>query len=269
MTKFTNSDFKAFLETEPLYKTVTFEKSFLTQEDFMINEIDSYCDQCEVSRPFQDMRRRGGGAGNNFVQEPKEKLIYHEFKCVSCKSAKRGYFVNQIVTDTIVTFEKVGEMPRQKLERDKQLEKFFADDSDNYHKAVVCIANGYGVAAFAYMRRIIENNIEKLLELISEEIASNDSDQGLIKSLSELRNESPMSDKIKIANKALPSYLKPDGLNPLGRLYQQLSEGVHSLPDDECLKKASSLKACIKFLISELSSRKHHRENFKSLINNM
>nr|WP_320125677.1 hypothetical protein [uncultured Shewanella sp.] len=269
MKDFSNHEFKAFLETEVLYKKVTFEKSFATQETFMINEIDSYCEQCESIRPFHDMRSRGGGAGNSFVQAPKERMIYHEFKCVSCKTEKRMYFVNQVVTDTNVTFEKVGEMPRQKLERDKLLEKFFVDDSDNYHKAVVCLANGYGVAAFAYMRRIIENNIEKLLELISEEVASNDSDQELMKSLSELRKESPMSDKIKIANKALPSYLKPDGLNPLGRLYQQLSEGVHSLPDDECLKKASSLKACIKFLISELSSRKHHRDNFNSLINNM
>lgn len=68
--------------------------------------------------------------------------------------------VNQIIDEDIVSFEKVGEMPRQKLERDKQLEKFFSDDADNYHKAVVCLANGYGVAAFAYMRRIIENNID-------------------------------------------------------------------------------------------------------------
>ena len=38
-----------------------------------------------------------------------------------------------------------------------------------------------------------------------------------------------MSEKIKVANTALPSHLKPDGLNPLGKLYQALSEGVHTL----------------------------------------
>jgi hypothetical protein len=269
MTKFTDAEFKFFLETEPLYKKASFEKALIAQDSFMIDEIDAFCEKCKSSRSFHDMRSRGGGARNTFVQPPKEKILYHQFTCVSCKEDKRMYFVNQVVTDKIVTFEKVGEMPRQKLERDKQLEKFFSDDSDNYHKAIVCLANGYGVAAFAYMRRIIENNIEKLLELISDEVYSIDAEPELVKSLSDLKKESPMSDKIKIANKALPTYLKPDGLNPLGRLYQQLSEGVHSLPDDECLKKANSLKACIKFLISELSSRKEHRNNFKSLISNM
>ena len=75
-----------------------------------------------------------------------------------------------------------------------------------------------------------------------------------------------MSEKIRVANLALPLHLQPDGLNPLGRLYQVLSEGVHSLSDDDCLKKARATSECLAFLVSELASRKEHRARFKSMV---
>ena len=75
-----------------------------------------------------------------------------------------------------------------------------------------------------------------------------------------------MSDKISVANRALPAYLQPDGLNPLGRLYQILSEGVHSMSDSDCLEKAKSIQVCLKYLISELGTRKTNSSSFKSMI---
>ena len=75
-----------------------------------------------------------------------------------------------------------------------------------------------------------------------------------------------MSEKIRVANLALPPHLKPDGLNPLGKLYQALSEGIHSLSDTECLERAKAIGECLTFLVSELASRKEHRARFKSLV---
>lgn len=75
-----------------------------------------------------------------------------------------------------------------------------------------------------------------------------------------------MSDKIKIANNAVPVHLRPNGLNPLGRLYQVLSDGVHTLSDEQCLNKAITLQECVKFLASELASRSEHREKFTSMV---
>ena len=75
-----------------------------------------------------------------------------------------------------------------------------------------------------------------------------------------------MNEKIKIANHALPEHLKPDGLNPLGRLYQVLSEGVHSLSDEQCLERAKVTSECLAFLVSELASSKEHRARFKNMV---
>jgi hypothetical protein len=132
----------------------------------------------------------------------------------------------------------------------------------SYEKALVCLANGYGIGAFAYFRRIVENNISELLDLLQEDAKATGAPPDILESISGLRKESPMKDKISIANKAVPSHLIVSGLNPLGRLYALLSDGVHGLSDEQCLEKAAVVKDCLRYLVSELATRKAHREQF-------
>ena len=256
---------KIFLETAPLYSWNEFKKPNINRSSLWIKEIDSFCQTCNQVRPFQDMRTRGGLTGME-LKALSTGTSYFQFSCASCGGNQHEYLIEQIVTDKTIKIQKYGERPRKKLERDPLLENFFAHDSEYYEKAVVCITNGYGIAAFAYMRRIIESNIHDLLSLIQEDVESSESESPVLVRLTELRAESPMSDKINIANHALPKYLIPSGLNPLGRLYKVLSEGVHSYNDEECLEKAKAIQDCIKYLINELATRKKNRDGFKSLI---
>jgi len=265
MEKISDKCIKDFLETAPLYSWKEFKKPDMNRSSLWIKEIDSFCETCNQLRPFQDMRPRGGGAGMAF-QALSTGTSYFQFSCASCRGNQHEYLVEQIVTDEKIKIQKYGERPRKKLERDPLLQNFFSHDSECYEKAVVCISNGYGIAAFAYMRRIIERNIHELLSLIQEDVEGSESESPVLAKLAELRTESPMSDKISIANHALPDYLIPSGLNPLGRLYKVLSEGVHNYDDGECLERAKAIQACTKYLISELAARKKNRESFKNLI---
>lgn len=268
MEVLTDKEIKLFLEEAPLYTWAEFKKPNANRSSIWINAIDSFCEKCGIVRPFHDMRSRGGGAGMA-VKALSTGTSYFEFTCVTCRKERHEYLVEQIVSDKTIKVQKYGQLPRKHLERDDILQKFFSDDSDNYEKAVVCLSHGYGIAAFAYLRRIVENNTLKLIDLVMDDVKSSESNPKITESLTELRKESPMSDKIKIANEALPEYLMPDGLNPLGRLYQVLSEGVHSLSDEECLHRANIVKECLKYLISELSSRKKNRTKFKSMIGSL
>jgi hypothetical protein len=265
MKELTDADIKAFLETAPLYSWREFKKPFANRSSLWISEIDAYCDVCEQLRPFQDLRSRGGGTGMAF-NALKSGTSYFTFSCVSCRKANREYLVEQVLDDENIRIQKYGELPRSKLVRNRVLQKFLKDDLDNYEKAIVCLSHEYGVAAFAYLRRIVENNINALLDLVQEDAQSSSSDKAILDALGDLRKDAPMSEKIKIANLALPTHLKPDGLNPLGRLYQVLSEGVHSLHDAECLQKAKETSDCLAFLVSELASRAEHRARFKNLV---
>ena len=264
----TDADIKSFLESAPLYSWRHFRKPQINRSSLSINEIDSYCDHCEQSRPFHDLRSRGGGAGT-LTPALKTGTSHFNFTCVSCRKSSRTYLVEQILDDETIKIQKYGELPRAKIPRDKTLQKFMKDDRDNYEKAVICLSHEYGVAAFAYFRRVVENNINRLLDLLQEDIQSSGGATETLEAIQSLRDASPMSEKIKIANLALPAHLQPDGLNPLGRLYQVLSEGVHSLSEDECLMKAKATSECLAFLVSELASRKEHRARFKSMVNQL
>lgn len=268
MEKFSDECIKEFLETAPLYLWKEFKKTDWNRTSLWINEIDSFCETCKQIRPFQDMRPRGSGAGMA-LQTLSTGTSCFQFRCVSCRGSEHEYLVEQVVTDETIKIQKYGERPRKQLERDPLLQKFFSHDSEYYEKALVCLANGYGVAAFVYMRRIIEKNIDELLLMIQEDIECTESESPILAKLAELKVSSPMSDRISIANTALPDYLIPSGLNPLGRLYKSLSEGVHSYDDSECLERAKTVQSCIKYLVSELAARKKNRDSFKSLIGSL
>jgi len=150
MDTLTDNHIKEFLENSPLYSWKEFKKPDFNRNSLWINEIDAYCETCRQHRPFQDLRSSGGGAGM-----PEKQLTtgqsFFQFICVSCRKEKHEYLVNQIVTDGIIKFQKYGELPRKHLDRDPILQKFFSNDKDNYKKAVICLANGYGIAAFVYI----------------------------------------------------------------------------------------------------------------------
>ena len=256
---------KNFLENASLYSWKTFSQPKKLRTSLWISEIDEFCEVCEQARPFHDLRPRGGLSGRNieYLKSGTSCLIY---TCVSCKNESHTFLVEQIVNDDIVKVQKYGQRPRKKIERDSKLQKFFKQDAEYYEKALISLNNGYGIAAFAYFRRIVEMNISNLLDLLVSDLNTEDTENPINLAIAELRKESPMSDKIKVANKALPEYLKPEGLNPLGKIYSLLIEGVHSLTDEECLDKAESLQACLSFLITELASRRRNRDKFKKMV---
>lgn len=269
LKELTDTDIKDFLEASALYTWRKFRYKETIRTSLKIREIDAYCDVCEQRRPFQDLRGGSSGSGGGMIPPLRSGTSYFNFSCVSCRKSHREYYVEHIIEDESIRFQKFGELPRAKLVRNRVLQKFLKDDLENYEKGTICLSHEYGVAAFAYFRRVVENNVNKLLELVEQDAQSSGGDQSMVDAINELRKNTPMSEKIKIANRALPLYLQPDGLNPLGRLYQLLSEGVHSLSDEECLAKAKAASECLTFLISELASRKEHRMQFKSLIGSL
>lgn len=253
---------KNFFENQPLYASISLPGEPWTYRAYKLKEIQAECPTCDASKPFHNV-------GNEDlvcqISHNSDLRIYTlEFKCVTCRDSSRRFWVKaHQINETSIEMQKIGQDPQKELPRSKELSKFFKKDKEDYNKAVICLAHGYGVAAFAYMRRIVEKNILSLLDLIAEDESVDD----VVKeALQNLRKESSMADKIKVANNALPGYLKSDGVNPLGAIYKILSEGVHSLPDEKCLEKANILQNCLLFMISELAAHKRNRENFKKSI---
>ena len=273
MEKLSDNLIKVFLETTRVHEEVVCQLPSVNRASIQIAQIDGTCNICGPSRPFKNTTNVDPVAEALISRGPRTKQntmstghTNFEFQCLTCKKESLLISVHHRVQEGTITLLKYGEFPRKPLARHVQLEKFFAEDSEYYEKAVVCLAQGYGIGAFCYFRRIVEKNIYRLLDLLKNELEVTDDNSVLLQNLEMLKDNTPMSNKIEIANHALPEYLVPSGLNPLGRLYGTLSEGVHSLTDEECLEKSVSIEACLEFLISELSSRKKNRDSFASRV---
>jgi len=259
-------ELKELLENKALYSKVQIKGgvTFASTTSIQLKEVIFECENCETTKPFHNLAKNSYVI--YFTGPIKSEEVMVEFECVSCNTSRKIFALSIENTgedkdNRFYFVTKFGEYPQKPLPQNRELSKFIKKDKADYNKAVVCLANGYGVAAFAYMRRIVEQNINDLLDLIKESV---DPGSDLINKINELKTTSPMSDRIKIANYALPDYLKPDGFNPLGQIYGLLSDGVHSLPDEKCLEKAKDLQVCLEFLISELAAHKKNREDFKN-----
>ena len=77
-------------------------------------------------------------------------------------------------------------------------------------------------------------------------------------------------EKIDLVKDLLPSILKPNGMNPLGVLHSELSEGLHAESDEACLENAQHIKSILTFLINQIiqskESAKGFTESMKSLL---
>ena len=157
MKTLSESGFKHFLENDSLYIWREFKVPG-PHETIVIREVDGLCQECGQTRPFQSV---GSDAGPEGVQiYPAYPTLHLKFECVSCQNERREYLVEKVETAETVKIHKYGELPKRKLDRNPRLQRFFKDDLDNYEKAVVCLSHEYGIGAFAYFRRIIENNIK-------------------------------------------------------------------------------------------------------------
>ena len=130
--------------------------------------------------------------------------------------------------------QKCGQYPEIEMMIDPDLEKSLpSDDLSLLKKAVRARSFNFGLAAVAYLRRVVENQIEPLIEKLLQNRKGNaDKVRAGVK---KARADRGFRKRLEIAGGILPDYLKPQGQNPLVHLYRFSSKGLHNLSEDDCL----------------------------------
>ena len=112
-------------------------------------------------------------------------------------------------------------------------------------------SQGLGIAAFAYYRRVIENQKNRLFDEIIRVSAKVGADPEILADLEKAKLEIQFSKAISEIKHGLLQVLLMNGHNPLGLLHSALSEGLHAQTDDQCLELATS----IRIVMTELAER--------------
>jgi hypothetical protein len=254
-----NEKLREFLEKKPLYSWQKFELPEYSTQFTNLFQIEMECPNCKRSRPFSD-RRSTGYLPTNSLPQLKSSIYSFRFECDSCSSSKYAFFIEVDIENGKI--RKVGQSPAWSINLDKDIDRFLEDDSDFFKKALMCESQGYGIAAFSYYRRVLENSIGKILENLRSILEMEGSSSENIEQIDRALKGIVMDERIKIAKDAIPNSLRPNGMNPLAIIYDTLSAGIHRLPEEECLKNSEYIRVALSYLIKTLSRQNEEQRAF-------
>ncbi|VEP14016.1 hypothetical protein H1P_2320001 [Hyella patelloides LEGE 07179] len=120
----------------------------------------------------------------------------------------------------------------------------------------------YGLGACAYMRRILENQVNSIIDLIIETKKQDNDPEESIKELISIKEGKVLDNKLKLAYKFVPQSIIVKGHNPLKLMYELLSDGVHGKSEDECTQTAFQLLSIFEYVIVELKRQQENKERF-------
>jgi hypothetical protein len=248
---------KVFLETYPLYRkfktTVPGQMSSLAKP-----RINMACPACKSSQTFAMTNEYWEGyAYMNFPSNG--NTVRAKYLCTHCQKCIREFLIRLSPDLTFMT--KVGQWPAWEIESDPLIEQMLGAHADHYKKGLVCESQSYGIGAFSYYRRIVEEIIDSLLDEIQALMAGED----LVRfkeALAKTKNTIVTQEKIDLVKDLLPPILRPDGMNPLGVLHSALSEGLHAESDDKCLEQAAVVREVLVFLVNQVHASKASAKSF-------
>jgi hypothetical protein len=193
------------------------------------------------------------------------------YKCRNCNREECRFFVWWYGRlETGYSFMKVGQYPpleeRIPTELEQQLR---GEDLEFYKRALRCRNFNFGIAALAYLRRVVENRMNDLLDLIAEAARQAGYGAEELKKLDQVKTSRVFDDKVSYAAAILPPALKPGNTNPFDLLHDLASGGLHSLSDSECIDVFDQSRTVFEHVFIELKVRetkdKHFLEGVKQL----
>ena len=153
------------------------------------------------------------------------------------------------------SFLKVGQYPPLEINPRPDLEtRLGPANTALYKRALICRSQNFGLAALAYLRRVVENQMNSLLDLVvSAATAASFHPEELAK-VEGIKKTGRFEAKAEFAAKILPPYLRPGGHNPLGVLTSLPSEGLHGKSEAECIDIFDRVQLVFEYLFRSLNA---------------
>jgi hypothetical protein len=285
--EFKNLTAEKLLSTFGLYQKTEIAECFATSLGFNGLIFKHFCAKDKTIETFTThiypqslfVQRPISGAGNcNDRSEismpkpmPQEYVQTYICTCFSCKQQQifitlRVYPDSKSKTGWYAL--KVGQYPAVEITPEKEILNFLEEkDKSFYKKALMCLSQGYGIGAFAYFRRVLENQIKKIIQdLIEAEVENYEKIKVIYENFEKSHQ---MSNLIENVGRFLPASFKLLGDNPLHLLYQQMSGGIHEFEEESCLEKSRNLDIIFKFLIKKINEEKSELKSVRKAMTDL
>lgn len=226
------------------------EQSYI--RDVSEPEIQIYCDDNACKKLMYFKCEYCFQTDEQYLGQWHERIFY--YRCKNCE------FTQKIIVARIQTNDKtpdgkamkIGEWPPFGPHVPPKVITIIGPDRDLFLMGRRAESQSMGIGAFAYYRRVVENQKNRILDEIIRVSIKINAPAETIEKIESAKKETHFSKSIDLIKDAMPPTLLIDGnQNPMTLLYKALSQGLHSKSDEECLESAKSIRV----VLTDLSER--------------
>lgn len=254
--------FKEFLESIPPYREIEISdlNIFNGILEIRSGKISSNYPDIEIECPICRGKRFFSKTDylSEFPNSDSSKTSGIVYTCKNCEEAQKIYTLKFIqLSEELKTrfipgkIMKVGEYPPFGDSIPSKVISLVGKERDFFLKGRRCENQSLGIGAYAYYRRIVENQKDKLIDEIIKVCNKLGKQEALIAELENAKIEIQFSKAVDSIKEELPTSLYIEGQNPLKLLHNAVSKGIHNMTDEECLQYAG----CIRIILFELTER--------------
>jgi len=258
--KYPEVTFKSFLEETPpdTYVYLTDLKMdgnlpYLETRDgnlpyFETPDVVLFCENtdCKGPRIFR--------CKNGIISSPGWKYAFLPYQCRNCGSRFTQFAIaisiDKQPTSTSLgraTCIKLGQIPAFGPQTPTRLIKLIGRDRETFLQGRRAEHRGLGIGAFAYYRRVVENQKNRIIEEIAKvaKLLGSTSETDAI--FAAAINETRFAESVAMVKDFIPQVLMIGGHNPLTLLHTALSRGLHNpeMTDEHCLQLAQSIRTIL------------------------
>ena len=244
---------KLFLETKPPNTSVKIQglatmgvSAGLVRWHFKNPQIQLHCEYDDGPRRFSPT--------DETVYVGHKNYEFITYQCRDCQTIYKTFAVLVIRSNDSADVEamKLGEYPPFSAPISSRIQKLLSkSDLELYRKGSRAEAQGLGIGAATYFRRIVEKQSKLLMTEIrkaAERLGVED-----LRLYDAAIQETQFSKAVGMLTDAIPDKLLINGENPLTLLYQPLSKQLHGLTDEECLQQAADIRVVLTALLENIA----------------
>jgi hypothetical protein len=273
----------SFLESAPLYKPIAvhargpggsgpFTQDQLDkQRVWFPKEISIYCDHSKCRRDMIWETHSGTYVEQIGVSvQPSNGFQSHTYTCRHCGVRRVTFFLLfSPIKIGIWSLQKIGQSPRKQPVLSAELLQSLGENGQGlYQRAVESRNQDMGLGALAYLRRVVEDAMNALLDLMEVAVVGSESEETMLEAIQVAKVEKVFTNKVAFAKAILPARCFHGGHNPLERLHDWASAGIHNRDDWECAEIFDEIRALFEMLFERLARESSEKKLYdQKLIN--
>ena len=244
---------KEFFENIPPGKFVKIKNLSKRQNSsnyLNLTAIELHCEtsECNGVRFFNPQENVHIGGINAYNE------VFLTFICRNCNKSSKTYAflvkLGENASDN--SLHKLGEFPPFGPPTPARVFNLIGAEREYYLKGRRAENQDLGIAAFAYYRRVVENQKTRIIDEIIRVGKKVGASEEVLRDLVAAKSETQFSKAVDAIKHGIPQSLLIDGHNPLVLLHSALSEGLHAHTDEQCLELATSIRVVLSELVERM-----------------